>query len=47
MSGHRPFSNLTKDFSPERQARVAAKVQTLKQAMALAEHESSLKVLGR
>src|SRR6266851_4793336 len=37
MSGHRPFSDLTKDFSPERQARVAEKVRTLKQAMALAE----------
>lgn len=37
MSGHRPFSDLTKDFAPERQARVAEKVRTLKQAMALAE----------
>jgi transcriptional regulator with XRE-family HTH domain len=37
MSGHRPFSDLTKDFSPERQARVAEQVRTLKQAMALAE----------
>jgi hypothetical protein len=37
MSGHRPFSDLTKAWSPERQARVAEKVQTLKQAMALAE----------
>ena len=32
-----PISDLTKDFAPERQARVAEKVRTLKQAMALAE----------
>jgi Helix-turn-helix domain len=37
MSGHRPFSDLTKHFSPERQARIAEKVCTLKQAMALAD----------
>ena len=37
MSGHHPFSELTKNFSPERQARVAEKVQLLKQEMALAE----------
>jgi hypothetical protein len=37
MSGHRPFSDLTKHFSPERQARIAEKVHTLTQAMALAD----------
>ena len=37
MSGHRPFSDLTKHFAPERQARIAEKVHTLKQAMALAD----------
>ena len=37
MSGHHPFSELTKNFSPERQARVAEKVQLFKQEMALAE----------
>src|SRR5712691_3528847 len=37
MSGHHPFSELTKNFPPERQARVAEKVQLLKQEMALAE----------
>jgi ribosome-binding protein aMBF1 (putative translation factor) len=37
MTGHRPFSELTKDFSPERQARVAAKVRMLKKEMALSE----------
>ena len=34
---YHPFSELTKNFSPERQARVAEKVQLLKQEMALAE----------
>ena len=37
MSGHHPFRELTKDFSPERQARIAEKVLQLKQEMALAE----------
>jgi Helix-turn-helix domain len=37
MSGHHPFSELTKNFPPERRARVAEKVQLLKQEMALAE----------
>ena len=37
MSGHHPFSELTKNFPPERQARVAEKVQLFKQEMALAE----------
>ncbi|MEA2894458.1 MAG: hypothetical protein QOJ84_73 [Bradyrhizobium sp.] len=30
MTGHRPFNELTKDFSPERKARVAARVVQLK-----------------
>ena len=37
MSGHYPFRELTKDFSPERQARIAGKVRLLKQDMARAE----------
>jgi len=37
MSGHHPFRELTKDFSPERQARIADKVRLFKQDMALAE----------
>jgi len=37
MSGHHPFRELTKDFSPERQARIAEKVLQLKQEMALVE----------
>ena len=37
MTGHRPFKGLTKKFSPERKARVAAKVHALKAEMPLAE----------
>jgi hypothetical protein len=37
MSGHRPFSELTKKFSPKRKARTAAKLRTLKAEMPLAE----------
>ena len=37
MSGHRPFSELTKKFSPKRKGRTAAKLRTLKAEMPLAE----------
>jgi len=37
MTGHRPFSELTKNFSPERKARTEAKVRMLKAEMPLAE----------
>ena len=37
MSGHHPFSELTKDFPPERQARIADKVRLFKQEMAQVE----------
>src|SRR5271169_5676102 len=37
MTGHRPFSELTKDFTPERRARVAAKAATLSETMTLEE----------
>ncbi|MBI3912429.1 MAG: XRE family transcriptional regulator [Armatimonadetes bacterium] len=37
MTGHHPFSELTKDFPLERQARIAEKVRLLKQDMVLAE----------
>lgn len=37
MTGHNPFNNLTKDFSPQRQALVEEKVRALKQEMALHE----------
>jgi predicted transcriptional regulator len=35
MSGHKPFSELTKDFSPARRARVAAKAAALREVMTL------------
>ena len=37
MTGHRPFSELTKDFSPKRKARVAANTAALETALALHE----------
>jgi transcriptional regulator with XRE-family HTH domain len=37
MTGHHPFSELTKNFSPERKARTEAKVRVLKAEMPLAE----------
>ena len=37
MTGHRSFKDLTKKFSPERRARVTARVAELKTEMALAE----------
>ena len=37
MTGHRPFDDLTKDFTPERRARVAAKAAALREAMTLEE----------
>ena len=37
MSGHRPFSALTKNFTPERRARIAAKAAVLREAMTLEE----------
>jgi predicted transcriptional regulator len=37
MTGHRPFSDLTKDFAPARRARVAAKAAALRETMTLEE----------
>jgi predicted transcriptional regulator len=37
MTGHKPFSELTKNFSPARRARVAAKAAALREAMTLEE----------
>jgi predicted transcriptional regulator len=37
MTGHRPFSELTKDFTPERRARIAAKAAALREEMTLEE----------
>ena len=37
MTGHRPFSELTKRFTPARRARVAAKAAALRESMTLEE----------
>jgi ribosome-binding protein aMBF1 (putative translation factor) len=37
MTGHRPFSELTRDFTPERRARVAAKAAALGETLTLEE----------
>jgi DNA-binding transcriptional regulator YiaG len=37
MSGHRPFAELIKDFTPERRTRVAAKAAELRSVMTLEE----------
>jgi transcriptional regulator with XRE-family HTH domain len=37
MTGHRPFNDLTKDFTPARRARVATKAAALRGAMTLEE----------
>ena len=37
MSGHRPFNELTKDFTPARRARVAASAAALREEMTLEE----------
>jgi predicted transcriptional regulator len=37
MTGHRPFRDLTKGFSPARRARVAAKAAELRETMTLEE----------
>jgi predicted transcriptional regulator len=37
VTGHRPFNELTRDFTPERRARVAAKAAELRETMTLEE----------
>jgi len=37
MTGHKPFSELTRDFTPARRARVAAMAAALGEAMTLEE----------
>jgi hypothetical protein len=37
MTGHRPFSDLTKRFTPERRARIAAKAAEMRETMTLEE----------
>jgi len=41
MTGHRPFSNLTKNFTPARRARVAAQAAALREQMPLEELHKS------
>ena len=44
MSGHRPFSELTKHFSPERKARIEAETKKLREEMTLQELRESLHI---
>lgn len=44
MSGHKPFSELTKDFSPERLARIEVKKEELRAEMPLAELRQARKL---
>ena len=37
MAGHKPFGGLTKDFTPARRTRVAAKTAAMREAMTLEE----------
>jgi predicted transcriptional regulator len=42
MTGHRPFRELTRTFTPDRRARVAAKAAQLREAMTLEELRKAL-----
>ncbi|MBW4597538.1 MAG: helix-turn-helix transcriptional regulator [Brasilonema angustatum HA4187-MV1] len=42
MTGHKPFSELTKDFSPERKARIASLTSSLREEMTLQELREAL-----
>lgn len=44
MSGHRPFSELTKHYSPERNARVEAETKRLLEEMTLRELREALHI---
>ncbi|NEQ70926.1 MAG: hypothetical protein F6K21_36640 [Symploca sp. SIO2D2] len=44
MSGHRKFSELTKNFAPQRQAKITKKVANLKQEIALNELRQALEL---
>ena len=44
MSGHRPFSELTKDFSPQRKAEVEALTDSLREEMTLQELREALHI---
>ena len=42
MTGHKPFSELTRDFSPERKAKIASLTNQLREEMTLQELRSAL-----
>lgn len=42
MTGHKPFSELTKDFSPERKAKIASLTNQLREEMTLQELREAL-----
>ncbi|MDB9322355.1 hypothetical protein PN483_10485 [Nodularia spumigena CS-591/04] len=44
MTGHQKFSNLTKNLSSKRQAKIATQTAKLKEEMALAELRQTLKI---
>jgi hypothetical protein len=44
MSGHKPFSELTKHSSPERNARVEAEINKLREEMTLQELREALNI---
>ncbi|WP_227788724.1 hypothetical protein [Nodularia sp. LEGE 04288] len=47
MTGHQKFSNLTKDLSSKRKAKIAIQTAELKEEMALAELRQALKNILR
>jgi predicted transcriptional regulator len=44
MTGHKPFSELTKDFSPERKAKIEALTNKLREEMTLQELREALNI---
>jgi hypothetical protein len=44
MAGYKPFSELTKDFSPQRKANVEALTNTLREEMTLQELQEALNI---
>jgi DNA-binding XRE family transcriptional regulator len=42
MTGHKPFSGLTRDFSPERKAKIASLANQLREEMTLQELRQAL-----
>lgn len=44
MSGHKPFSELTKNFSPQRKAKIEALTNKLREEMTLQELRAALDI---